>query len=91
MAGSGLTRFLLELVKMRVSQLNSCADSLNMHSKDAGAPAEEEPRLYVLAAWREAPVYAEQERPALEWAETVAHIEGGVPHGPVRAGARGIR
>ncbi len=78
-AGSDLPRALLELVRMRVSQLNGCAYCLDMHTKDARAAGEDEQRLYLLTAWREAPVYTSEERVALEWAEAVARIEGGVP------------
>ena len=62
---------LLELVKMRASQLNGCAYCLDMHSKDARAAGESEQRLHVLAAWREAPFYSERERAALAWCESL--------------------
>lgn len=62
---------LLELVKMRASQLNGCAYCLDMHSKDARARGESEQRLYVLAAWREAPFYSDRERAALAWCEAL--------------------
>ena len=62
---SGLDHALLELVKTRVSQINGCAFCLDMHSKDARAAGEDEQRLYLLAAWREAPCYTERERAAL--------------------------
>ena len=62
---------LLELVKMRASQLNGCAYCLDMHSKDAQARGESEQRLHVLAAWREAPFYSRRERAALAWCETL--------------------
>jgi AhpD family alkylhydroperoxidase len=62
---------LLELVKMRASQLNGCAYCLDMHSKDARARGESEQRLHVLAAWREAPFYSERERAALGWCEAL--------------------
>jgi AhpD family alkylhydroperoxidase len=62
---------LLELVKMRASQLNGCAYCLDMHSKDARAAGEDEQRLHVLAAWREAPFYSERERAALAWCEAL--------------------
>lgn len=71
---SGLPAGLLELVKMRVSQINGCAYCLDMHSKIARARGETEQRLYGLDAWREAPYYTEQERAALEWAEAVTNI-----------------
>lgn len=72
--GSGLEHSLLELVKMRVSQINGCAYCLDMHSKDARAAGETEQRLHVLAAWREAPFYSPRERAALAWAEAVTLV-----------------
>ncbi len=68
---SALEPELLELVKMRASQLNGCAHCLDMHAKDARARGESEQRLHVLAAWREAPFYSERERAALAWCETL--------------------
>lgn len=62
---------LLELVKMRASQLNGCAYCLDMHSKDARARGEDEQRLHVLAAWREAGFYSPRERAALAWCEAL--------------------
>jgi AhpD family alkylhydroperoxidase len=78
--GCGLEKPLLELVKMRASQLNGCAYCLDMHSKDARAAGETEQRLYALNAWRETPFYSERERAALEWTEAVTLIsQGHVP------------
>lgn len=75
----GLPRKLIELVKMRASQINGCAHCLDMHSKDARAAGETEQRLYLLAGWREAPFYDERERAALEWTEALTRIaDGGV-------------
>jgi len=71
---SGLEPLLLELVKMRASQLNGCAYCLDMHSKDARAAGESEQRLHVLSAWPEAPFYSERERAALAWTEAVTLI-----------------
>ncbi len=65
---------LLELVRMRVSQINGCAYCIDMHSKDARAASETEQRLYALSAWREAPFFSERERAALDWAETLTLI-----------------
>lgn len=65
---------LLELVKMRASQINGCAYCLDMHSKDARARGESEQRLYLLDAWREAPFYSERERAALAWCETITLV-----------------
>ena len=77
---SSLEHSLLELVKMRSSQLNGCAYCLELHSKDARAAGETEQRLYGLEAWREAPYYSARERAALEWTEAVTLVaETGVP------------
>ena len=65
----GLEPLLLELVKMRASQLNGCAYCIDMHSKDARALGESEQRLYALNAWRETDFYSERERAALLWTE----------------------
>ncbi len=71
---------LLELVKMRASQLNGCAYCLDMHSKDARARGESEQRLHVLAAWREAPFYSDRERAALAWCEALTLLpQSGAP------------
>ncbi len=70
----GLEPALLELVKMRASQINGCAFCLDMHSKDARAAGETEQRLYVLDAWREAPFYSERERAALAWTEALTQV-----------------
>jgi AhpD family alkylhydroperoxidase len=71
---SGLERSLLELVKMRASQLNGCAYCLDMHTKDARAGGETEQRIYLLSTWQEAPFYTPRERAALAWTEAVTEI-----------------
>ncbi len=77
---SGLEHSLLELVKMRASQINGCAYCIDMHTKDARAAGETEQRLYLLDAWREAPLYTERERAALAWTEAVTLVaDGHVP------------
>lgn len=65
---------LIELVQMRVSQINGCAFCLDMHSKDARAAGETEQRLYLLPAWRETRLYSERERIALAWAEELTEL-----------------
>lgn len=77
--GCGLEHSLLELVKLRASQINGCGYCLDMHSKDARAAGETEQRIYVLDAWREAPFYTPRERAALAWTESVTRIAGGGP------------
>ena len=67
-------RKLLDLVRMRASQINGCAYCLDMHSKDARAKGETEQRLYGLDAWRETPYYSDRERAALEWTEALTLV-----------------
>ena len=68
-AASGLAKPLLELVKIRASQINGCANCLNMHTYEARQAGESEQRIAVLAAWREAPCYTDREWAALAWTE----------------------
>jgi len=68
---------LLHLIYFRVSQINGCAYCLDMHSKDLLAAGETAQRLFLLDAWREAPLFSERERAALEWAEAVTRIRDG--------------
>ena len=65
---------LLNLVRMRASQINGCAYCLDMHSKDSRAIGETEQRLYGLDAWRETPYYSARERAALEWTEALTLV-----------------
>jgi AhpD family alkylhydroperoxidase len=71
---SGLDEKLLDLIKLRVSQINGCAYCIDMHWKDLRALGETEQRLYGLDAWEESPYYADRERAALAWAEAVTNI-----------------
>ncbi|HLW00759.1 MAG TPA: carboxymuconolactone decarboxylase family protein [Ktedonobacterales bacterium] len=71
----GLEENLLDLVRVRASQINGCAYCLDMHSKDLRARGESEQRLYLLDAWREAPFYTDRERAALAWTEAVTLLE----------------
>ena len=73
-AESGLEPKLVHLIKMRASQINSCAYCLDMHSIDARAAGESEQRLYTLEAWRETPFFSDRERAALAWTESVTLI-----------------
>ena len=70
----GLDHALLELVKLRASQLNGCAHCIDMHTKELRADGESEQRLYLLNAWRESPFYSARERAALAWTEAVTLI-----------------
>ena len=72
--GAGLEPTLLELVKVRASQINGCAYCLDMHTKDARSRGETEQRLYAVAAWHDAPFFTERERAALSWAERVTLV-----------------
>jgi AhpD family alkylhydroperoxidase len=79
-ASSSLEPTLLELVKVRASQINRCAFCLDMHTKDARAIGEDEQRLHLVAVWREAPGFSERERAALAWSEAVTLLpESGAP------------
>lgn len=71
---SGLDTKMLDLVRMRASQINGCSCCLDMHSKDARANGETEQRLYGLDAWRETPYYSARERAALEWTEALTLV-----------------
>lgn len=71
---SGLGQGLLELVKLRVSELNGCAYCIDMHTKELRAAGEDEQRLYLLQAWRESPQFSQRERAALAWTEAVTEL-----------------
>ena len=70
----GLETSLIELIKMRASQINGCAYCLDMHSKDARRNGETEQRLYLLNAWHESSLYSPRERAALAWTEALTLI-----------------
>jgi AhpD family alkylhydroperoxidase len=74
---TGLEESLLELVKIRASQLNGCAYCLDMHFKDAIAIGETLERLYMVSAWEESPLYTERERAALRLTEAVTRLDQG--------------
>lgn len=77
---TGLDKTILELVKIRASQLNGCAFCLNMHTRDARKLGETEARIHVLPAWREAPFYSDEERAALALTEAMTRLDAhGVP------------
>ncbi|KQY62977.1 alkylhydroperoxidase [Ensifer sp. Root142] len=78
---SGLPSVLLELVYLRVSQINNCAYCLDMHTRDLLKKGQQIEKIALLQAWREAgPLFDERERAALAWAETVTRVaETGVP------------
>jgi AhpD family alkylhydroperoxidase len=70
----GIESKLLELIKIRASQINGCAYCLDMHTTDARAQGETEQRIYSLDAWRETPFFTEKERAALAWTEAVTLV-----------------
>ncbi len=86
---SGLEPGLLELIKLRASQINGCAYCIDMHWKDARAAGESEQRLYGLDAWREASYYTDRERAALEWTEALTDITNGHVRDAVYDAVRG--
>jgi AhpD family alkylhydroperoxidase len=67
----GLEASLMELVKIRASQINACAYCLHMHTTEARKQGETEERMYLLDAWRESPLYNDRERAALAWTEAL--------------------
>jgi len=71
---------LIELVKIRASQINGCANCINMHTTEARSRGETEQRIYLLSAWREAPCYTERERAALGWTEALTRLSEGHTH-----------
>ena len=71
---------LAELVKIRSSQINGCANCLNMHTVFARERGETEQRIYLLSAWREAPCYTDKERAALAWTDALTRISEGHTH-----------
>lgn len=76
----GLERSLLELVKIRASQINGCAFCLVAHTRDARKLGETDDRMHLLNAWDEVPAFSERERAALAWTEAVTRItDGHVP------------
>ena len=74
---SGLEESLLQLARLRASQLNGCAYCIDMHWKDLRALGDTEQRLSSLDAWRECPYYTERERAVLAWAEAVTFVASG--------------
>jgi AhpD family alkylhydroperoxidase len=71
---SGLERALVDLVYLRVSQMNGCAFCIDMHDKDLRAAGERPERLALLSVWRDAPSFTKRERAALAWAEALTHL-----------------
>ena len=68
---SGIEQSLLELVRLRASQINGCAYCVDMHSADAKKAGESERRLHAVVVWRDSPFFTTRERVALAWTESV--------------------
>ncbi|MDR6288385.1 AhpD family alkylhydroperoxidase [Inquilinus ginsengisoli] len=77
---SGLEHSLIQLVKLRASQINGCAFCIHMHATDAVKHGESPMRIHLLDAWRESPVFTDRERAALAWTESLTKVaETGAP------------
>jgi AhpD family alkylhydroperoxidase len=74
---SSLEPALIRLVEIRASQINGCANCINMHTAEARAKGETEQRIYLLSAWREAPCYTDRERAALGWTDALTRLSEG--------------
>lgn len=83
-AASSLEPTLIRLVEIRASQINGCANCINMHAEEARAKGETEQRIYLLSAWREAPCYTDRERAALGWTEALTRLSEGHTHARAR-------
>lgn len=86
LAKSGLENSLLELVRLRASQINGCAYCVNLHANDARKAGETEARLQTLSVWRETAYFTPRERAALAWVESLTRLpERGAPQGEYEA------
>ena len=74
-AQGSIERSVIDLVKIRASQINACAVCLNMHTRDARKAGETEARIYLLEAWRDSPLYTERERAAIAWTEALTRMD----------------
>lgn len=79
-AKSGIEHSLLELVRLRASQINGCAFCIDMHVKDAVKNGETPQRLHLLDGWRDSPLFTDRERAALNWTEVLTRV--GKTHAP---------
>ena len=79
---------LIDLVKIRASQINGCANCINMHTAEARKRGETEQRIYLLQAWREAPCYTDRERAALAWTEALTRLSEAHPDQAARQALR---
>jgi AhpD family alkylhydroperoxidase len=76
---SGADKALLELVKLRASQINGCSFCVNMHANAARAAGVDDRRLHMVAAWRHSNTFTEPERAALRWSEELTRLSDGSP------------
>ena len=76
---SGLPHSLLELIKIRASQINGCGYCLDMHHKEATKAGETVQRLYLLPSWKESPVYTDEEKAVLNFTDTLTKIAQKAP------------
>jgi AhpD family alkylhydroperoxidase len=81
---ASLDESLVHLVEIRSSQINGCANCINMHTAAARAHGETEQRIYLLSAWREAPCYTDRERAALAWTDALTRLSHGYPQAEAR-------
>ena len=79
-AAANLDPLIAELVKLRASQINGCANCINLHAAEAREKGETQQRIDLLPAWREAPCYSDRERAALEWTEALTRLSEGRGH-----------
>jgi AhpD family alkylhydroperoxidase len=86
---SSLEPSLVRLVEIRASQINGCANCINMHTAEAREKGETEQRIYLLSAWREAPCYSERERAALGWTEALTRLSEG--HQPLESAREALQ
>ncbi|WP_409524956.1 carboxymuconolactone decarboxylase family protein, partial [Pseudomonas sp.] len=86
LANSGLETSLLELIRLRASQINGCAYCVNMHANDARKAGETEARLQTLSVWQETAYFTPRERAALAWVECLTRLpERGAPEADYQA------
>ena len=74
LAGSSLGTKLIDLVQLRVSQINGCAYCVDLHARDLLAQDEDMQRINSLQTWHEVPFFDARERAALQWAESLTHV-----------------
>lgn len=87
-AAANFDPILGELVKLRASQINGCANCLNLHAAEARALGETQQRIDLLPTWREAPCYTDRERAALAWTEAMTRLSEGPDHAAAYEGLK---